>query len=86
MSTRLYSYSTASNPAEEFNCAFLWNTSIRAQRQRERRREERREALFSLMSLAANTRTARNAANPSGIQECEEGEVLWKEDNISSTI
>lgn len=89
MSSRLYLCSAVSSPAEEFDCAFLWNTSFRAQRRgerggEERGGEERREALFSLMSLPAQE---LNAANPYGVQECEDGEILWqREDNISSTI
>lgn len=52
-------------------------------RDREKEGEKKEERLYSVLSLAASTRTVRNAANPSGIQECEEGEVLWQgEDNI----
>lgn len=85
MSPTLYNCSAASSPAQEFNSAFLWNTNTRTQRQRERggRKEER------LYSALCHWQPAQelNAANPGGIQECGDGEIMWQwEDNISSAI
>lgn len=86
MSPRLYSRPAASSPAEEFNWAFLWNTSIRTQRQRERGRKKE-EKLYSALCHGQPRAQELNAANPSGVEECGEGGIMWHgEDNISSPI
>lgn len=55
-------------------------------RDREKEEEKKEERLYSALCHWQPAQEL-NAANPYGVQECEDGEILWqREDNISSTI